>query len=266
MAAPTRPPRTRASGGRALMLLGVLLALAAGLIVIFIVSQATSTQTQTVTVVVAQINLPANTILSVSQKDAAHTLISEAFVEKQVSTDFVPKDAYAFTSVDALNIQLNDNVVVGAFYAGEILRTQDPRLAKLGTSAGGSLTNINPAQLKAGDVLQVLNLTGGGSDAKAVAVAGDYIDVLVTLCGDSINGGGSACVSQTTLQNVYVYSVTGTSLVVVLSHQDALTLKFLTETGKVDLVVRKPGDKDPATTTPVSEAGVINEFHFNPGS
>ena len=38
MAAPARPPRPRSGGGRTLMLLGVLLALAAGTIVIYIVS------------------------------------------------------------------------------------------------------------------------------------------------------------------------------------------------------------------------------------
>src|SRR5262245_55410374 len=105
MAAPTRPPRTRASGGRTLMLLGVLLALAAGTIVICIVSQATSSGTQVVTVVVAKQDLPAGTILSVDASDKTHTLITDAFVQKQVSADFVPENAFAFTTQDALNLE-----------------------------------------------------------------------------------------------------------------------------------------------------------------
>jgi len=93
MAAPARPPRTRASGGRTMMLLGVLLALAAGTIVIFIVSQATSSATQSVTVVVAKSDLPAGTTLSVDTSDKSHMLISDAFVTKSVSADFVPQNA-----------------------------------------------------------------------------------------------------------------------------------------------------------------------------
>src|SRR5437868_9757513 len=98
MAAPGRPPRPRGSGGRTLMLLGVLLALAAGTIVIYIVSQATSTGPQLQTVVAAKIDLPANTVLSSTTTDAQHMLIKDAFVEEQIPVTSVPANAYVFTS------------------------------------------------------------------------------------------------------------------------------------------------------------------------
>ena len=149
MAAPNRPPRTRASGGRTLMLLGVLLALAAGTIVIYIVSTAVGAGSQTTTVVVATKDLPAGSILTVQTTDASKNYLSinDAFIQKTVTASFVPQNALPYISQDDLNIKLNNQVIVGAFYAGDILRQSDPRLVALGTGAAGSLTNINPAQL-----------------------------------------------------------------------------------------------------------------------
>jgi hypothetical protein len=51
MSAQIRQPRTRGGGGRTLMLLGVILALAAGIMVIYVVSTAGGPQTHEVTVV-----------------------------------------------------------------------------------------------------------------------------------------------------------------------------------------------------------------------
>src|SRR5437879_313247 len=123
MAAPGRPPRQRGSGGRTLMLLGVLLALAAGTIVIYIVSQATSTGPQLQTVVVATIDLPANTILSSTTADAQHTLISKAFNEVQIPVTATPTDAFKFTDETQLEATYNNFVVTGEFIQGDILRT-----------------------------------------------------------------------------------------------------------------------------------------------
>jgi Flp pilus assembly protein CpaB len=243
------------------MLLGVLLALAAGTIVIFIVSQATTSSTQVVTVVVAKQDLPAGTILSVTGSDTTHTLITDAFTTKQVAADFVPENAFAYTTGDALNLELNNKVVVGTFYGGEILRHPDPRLVVLGTGAAGSLTNINPAQLTPGSVLTVITLDAsvGG---RPLAVAGDSIDILVTECGLDPTNPAQNCETQTTLQNIPVYSVQGSSLIVVLKHQDALVLKYLEETGKGEIVVRKPGDSTSAGTTPVNLGTIVKEFGY----
>src|SRR5262249_2584637 len=143
MAAPARPPRPRSGGGRTLMLLGVLLALAAGTIVIYIVSQATTPGAQKTTVVVAKIDLPANTVLSSTTKDATHTLISDAFAAEDVPVDIAPIDAYKWTGQLDLDSKLNNYVVSGGFFKGEFLRNPDPRLHAAGTGSGGSIMNIN---------------------------------------------------------------------------------------------------------------------------
>src|SRR5438445_5961561 len=117
MAAPNRPPRTRASGGRTLMLLGVLLALAAGAIVIYIVSTAAGAGSQTTTVWVATKDLPAGSILTVQDTDPSKSYlkITDAFVQKPVTANFVPQNALPFISQEDLNIKLNNQVIVGAF-------------------------------------------------------------------------------------------------------------------------------------------------------
>ena len=108
MQAPVRPNRARASGGRTLILLGVLLALAAGAIVIFVVSQyGGSPLASTEMVVVANQDLPPGSVLSNTQSGTVagvnYISISAAFVTKSVNSDFAPKDAYVFKSQSDLN-------------------------------------------------------------------------------------------------------------------------------------------------------------------
>jgi Flp pilus assembly protein CpaB len=249
------------------MLLGVLLALAAGTIVIYVVSNYVGTTTHTVTVVVAARNIPAGTILSASPPatqtaSSPYLLTTDAFQTKRVNTDFVPTDAYVYQSDDQVKTDLNDQVVIGPFFAGDILRAHDPRLAKLGTSAPGSLTLLNPAEFPVGSVLFPLPV-----EKVEGLVPGDHIDILVTYCVSvqaNNCSGPLAAEAQTTLQNVYVYAV-GTSVIdVVLTHQDALVLKYLVETGKITIVLRNPADSTQVTTTPVTSQYIINKFGFHP--
>ncbi len=263
MATQVRPPRTRSTGGRTLMLLGVLLALAAGIIVIYVVSTAVGPATHTTTVVVAQENLSASTILSSSTTDTTHTLISTAFAMKQVNADFLQNipDAYVFQSQDQLNQDLTDKVVVGQFFAGDILRKNDPRLVPLGQAAQGSLTNLNPAELPKGSVIFPLSV-----DKVTGLVPGDHIDILASAC--LIPAGQTSCPpannqTVTTLQDVYVYAVGKDVVDVVLTHQQALELKFLSENTKLLLVLRKPGDTAPAGTGVVDSQYIINHY-FHP--
>lgn len=267
MSTQVRPPRApRSGGGRTLMLLGVLLALAAGTIVIYVVSAAGGSASHTVVVVVAAKDLPASTILSSATTDATHTLISDAFTTKPVNSEFAPANVYVYQNPDRLNADLNDKVIVGQFYAGDILRVDDPRLVKLGEAAVGSLTNRNPAELPKGSVIFPLQ-----ADRLDGFVPGDHIDILVTACIVTLsNTGGSsstACngvtdLTQTTLQNLYVYAVGKDVLDVVLTHQQALELKFLVEHSKVTVVLRKSGDSDPDNTTAVNGQYIINHFNF----
>jgi Flp pilus assembly protein CpaB len=265
MSAQIRQPRTRGGGGRTLMLFGVILALAAGILVIYVVTTAVGPAAHEVTVVVAAKDITASTILSANAPtDPSHTQISEAFTTKQVDAGFVPQGAYNYTSMSQLNIDLNDYIVTGQFYAGDILRAADPRLAKLGSVASGSLTFRNPSALPKGSVLYPVTVESLDSLG---LVSGDHVDVLVTYCGvrgvdqQFLNG----CSTQTTLENVYVYAVSKSILYVVLTHQDALTLQLITQTGaKVTLAIRKPGDTDPANTVPITGQYIFSHFHYVP--
>jgi hypothetical protein len=248
------------------MLLGVLLALAAGTIVIYVVSQATGTGSHTVTVVVAAQDLTPGQVLSADASDSAHVAISTAFVTKQVNADFVPAGAYTYTDPTQLNADLIDKVVVAQFFIGDILHANDPRLAKLGTVGTGSLTLRNPGAIPSGDVLYPLKVGDAGSLG---LVAQDHIDILVTYCVvNGTAGGAQACPStndetQTTLQNVYVYAVTSSQVFVVLSREDALTLKLIGDNGgNVSVVIRAPGDSSTANTFPATGSYIYSHFHF----
>lgn len=267
MAAPSRAPRTRASGGRTLMLLGVLLALAAGTIVIYIVSQATTTSTQMVTVIMAKTNISSGQILTVGPTDPTKSLLSitDAFVAKQVSADYAPANYLPFVSQDQLNLKLNNEVVIGTYYAGDILRSDDfsSRLAALGSGTSGSLTNINPAQLPTGDVLMAINLQAGGQNGKAIVSPGDHIDILIVAC--NLGEGAkdpSGCEAQSTLQDVYVYTVTQDKIIVVVSHQQALEMLYVQHVGTPEIVVRKPGDVGKVSTNPVDNSYIVAKFGF----
>jgi Flp pilus assembly protein CpaB len=262
MSTQIRPPRTRSTGGRTLMLLGVLLALAAGTIVIYVVSSAVGPSTHTVTVVVAAKQVNAGTILSTTTSNTNYTLISDAFTLKQVDSGFVPTDAYPFTNQTKLQSDLGDQVVVGTFYPGDILRQPDPRLVPLGQAAPGSLTNRNPGALPKGDVLfpmRVDNLQQLG------LVPGDHVDILANFCGTSTGSSCSCsatiCERQTTFQNIYVYAVQQSLVYLVVSHQDALDMKTLMEDSTLTFVLRSPADTDVVSTTPSTGPSVARRFH-----
>lgn len=270
MQAPVRPNRARASGGRTLILLGVLLALAAGAIVIFVVSSyGGGPLAATETVVVATQDIPAGAILTTDPgknctspaSASANTgpitcQISTIFVAKSVNTDFAPKNAYVFKSQNDLNALLKNEVVSGTFYAGEILRDKDPRLITAGAGAPGSLTSLSPGKLANGEVLTQITLSG-----KPAVVAGDYVNILATNC--SIPSKPGKCESQTTLKNVYVYAVSGNTVFVVLKNQDAVNLLYLTtNASNYELVIRKPGDDTTPSTTPADNQTIASEFDY----
>ena len=249
------------------MLLGVLLAVLSGVLVIYIVSQATSSAGQTIQVVVAKQDIAPNTILTTGATNAAQNMLSiqDAFTEQSFPANLVPPNAFVFTSPDDLDVHLNNQVVFNEIYAGDVLRNSDPRLQLLGTGANGSVTSINPTALKAGDVLYAFTFNNPAGNTRSFVVAGDYIDILATECSlPNITG----CVTQTTLQNVYVYAVFTNSVVVVLPHEQALQLKYLVETGKIDLALRDPKESGPAGpsggdgTTPVTAASISSTFGF----
>src|SRR5579885_320950 len=98
-----RPPRQRSSGGRTLMLLGLVLALAAAGLVLYVTSSVQNVFVQTASVVVAAQDLKAGTILTVDNGQAPSMRIQDAFAVKQIDVKLKPTNAYVFTNQDALN-------------------------------------------------------------------------------------------------------------------------------------------------------------------
>jgi len=248
------------------MLLGVLLALLSGVLVIFIVSQATATVGQTMQVVVAKQDIAANTILTTGATDPTHNLlnIQDAFQTKTYPASLVPPNAYIYTTLDDLQVHFNNDVATTPILAGDVLRNNDSRFQPLGSSAPGSLIGVKPDALQSGDVLVAFTVNNSLGSTRTLVVAGDYVDILATEC--NLPAPVTGCVTQTTLQNVYVYATFTSSVVLVLSHQKALDLKYLIETGKVDLAIRNPKDAGPNgtqfTTTPVTPAYISAQFNF----
>lgn len=244
-----RPPRQRSSGGRTLMLLGLVLALAAAGLVLYVTSSVQGVFVQTASVVVAKQNLKAGTVLTVgnSQPQANSMLISDAFAVQQVDKKIVPADAYVFTNQDALNTVLVNKVVKEDFLAGDVLRANDPRLALIGTTNGNSISNINPPAYANGQVLIELTQDNGGLGLQP----GDTIDIIAT--GAAKNGNGPN--SQYIIGNIPVYAVdvpVKGKIWVVLSEHDALELTSWEQAGRtLTIVIRKPGDtSNPTQTTP----------------
>ena len=251
-----RPPRQRSSGGRTLMLLGLVLALAAAAIVFYITSSVQGTLSQTVSVVAAQTDLKSGTILTLNNAVAPAVRIQDAFAVKQIDKKLAPPNAYVFVNQDALNTALNNQVVKEDFLAGDVLRNNDPRLAPVGTTSGISLTNINPPALKPGQVLFIMDV----DNANYGVQPGDTINIIVT--------SGTANASQTTLTDIPVYAVDVPAkgkVIVVVSNQDAVFLAEIEHGGYVmTIVIRKPGDTTIPTTQPV-DPNAINTRWFGKG-
>jgi len=253
-------PRTRSGGGFVLIIVGIVLALATAALVLFLTSGGGGGSQASATIIVSTRTLPIGAVLSTTNGTAPYIKIADAFRVERVPIAAVPADAFVSTNGADLNTALNGQVIVANFLAGDILRRSDTRMTTLGTNAIQSLVNHNPAALPPGDVLYVLH-TDAAQGMQIGAQEGDHVDILATLCASS---GKSGCqLAQTTLQNLAIYAVPDPkTLVVAVSHEDALVLKMLIETAKIDFVLRKPGDTAAAGTTPIDPAWLITHFGF----
>ncbi len=243
-----RPPRTRSSGGRTLMLLGLVLAVAAAIMVFYITTSVQGTVTQTVQLVAAKQTLTPGTVLSITNTSQGYLPIDQAFQVEKIDKSAMPPDAFVFTTQDALDAQLNNKVIVQQFLQGDFLRTNDPRVALAGAASGGSLTNINPSKLGTGMVLYTMKLDNGNFGVQP----GDMVDI-IALVGKTANGDPIAQVVNP--QPVLVYAVDTTAkgkITLVVPEQVSVQL-FALEGGGVPLalVIRTPKDTTPAPTQPV---------------
>jgi Flp pilus assembly protein CpaB len=264
-----RPARPRSSGGRTLMLLGLVLALAAAAIVFYITSNVQGTSSEPVSVVVALTDLSSGTILTVNNSTKPAVRIQDVFGIKKVDKQLVPDNAYVYVNQDKLNTDLNNKVVRQDILANDVLRTNDPRLADIGTTSGTSLVNLNPPALQDGEVLMALTLDNGAIGVQP----GDLVDIIVTANVQPVDAKGNPVgpvenLSQTTLTNVLIYAVDTPAkgkIVVVLKEQDAVYMAQLEHGNGIvalTLVIRKPGDTTDPGTQSVDGNSIINHFKF----
>ena len=235
------------------MLFGVILALLSGVLVIYIVGQATSNAGETVELVVANQTIQANTTLGPSN------IVSDFSIEKYPA-NLVPAGAYVFTDEDSLKVHLNNTVVVETIVPGDILLTSDPRIVAANTIVKGSLTNLNPSLLPAGSILYALNYSYPSTSTSSFLNAGDQVDILVEECNAPFST-NNECIVQTTLQQVQVFAVYSSSVILVLTPEKAKELAIYASTGTVQLALRKPGDPSTDSTAPVSPSTLAHYFH-----
>ncbi len=264
---PGRPGRRSAaggarSGGQPLIALGIVLALITGVIVLYLTSTSGPVAAlQSTQVVVAARTLPTGTVLS-ADAAANMTAIADDFVVETMPVSNVPPNAYHFVSLQQLQHDLDKQIVLRDILAGDVLRSNDPRLMPLGSGPARSLANIHPDELPPGSVLFALH-TSNNQGMQVGAQEGDHVDVLATLCVPAPKNPGGCQLAQTTLQDLLIYATPDSStLLVVVSHQDALALKMLVENGKIDLVIRKPGDTTATATQAVDIQWIITHFGY----
>ena len=104
----------------------------------------------------------------------------------------------------------------------------------------------------------------GAVGGKPIAAPGDYVDFVAYAC---VKAGAQqdqqVCQSQTTLQNIYIYTVLSDSIIVVLTHQQTLELLTLDQKSTaLEIVVRKPGDTETVKTEGVTDQYIISHFNF----
>lgn len=262
MAAPTPRPRA-SSGGTPLIVLGIVLALITAVLVFFLTTGAGggNASGQGVTVVMAAQSLTPGMVLSATQSGNGYARITDVFHVEHLPANAVPADAYSFSTWADLSSALNNQIVVAPFYVGDILRHNDGRMQSLGAGPVNSLTNHNLVAIPEGDVLVALH-TDASPGLQIGAQEGDHVDLLATECVQALASRGGCQVAQTTLQNLVIYKVDANIIYLAVTHEDALVLKLLVETARLDLVVRKPGDTSTVATQPIDTAWIISHFGF----
>lgn len=260
-----------------IMMVGIALALVAGLGVFAMARQAKADRTAQVPqvlVVMASRDIADGTAVT------ADSLTMQAF-----PSDFVPHGAVASPD-DAIGKYTTTQITKGQIVLSNQLSA---------TLRAGNLSLSVPAGMEA-IALPMTDLMSSNGAIKA----GDHVDILLTvdLVEIQLNAQGDASpvaagnsnaknpVTQTTLQNVEVLAVgeaadnssdSGSSattagntnntakgaVIVSVNPQDALVLKYAKDSGGVvDLALRAPGDTQPVTTDPVTIDRLFGRFNF----
>jgi pilus assembly protein CpaB len=247
---------------------GLVVALVAAVVGYMALSRAAATrsggalETAQVDVVVAAAQVPVRTALT-----------DDMVRVQRMAVNTVPEGALQATS------QAVGKITIVELYPGEpilIQRLVDPNV----TPAGGR----NALVLDGDKVLMAFPADDLMSKV-GVLKPGDHIDLLVTLDFPDVRaaagGGGEAPATFNVLQNLTIAATvslgggaeaentTGAppALLLTVSPQDALTLKYIKDTGgRFDIVVRAPGAEGPFTTEPVDWNYLIDKFQIPAGA
>jgi Flp pilus assembly protein CpaB len=254
--------RPRVSGGWPLIILGIVLALATAILVLFLTNTTASGSKNGIDIIVAARQLDVGVTISSENEPSPSISVNQALKVERIPENLIPSGAYRFTTQNDLIKDFKDLVVVDRILEGDVLRKDDPRLIAKGTTTSSkSLANLKPGLFPSGSVLFSLHV----SDSNGLQ-DGDRVDILATACSAPSSTSTSGCqFTQTTLQNILIYHVLNpNTLIVVVSHQDALVLKSLVEIARLDYVLRKPGDDTNVTTHAIDPAWIASHFGFAP--
>lgn len=265
--------------GTLIMVVGVVLAVVAGLMVFAVTRQARAERTaqvEQVLVVMAAQDIADGSVIS-----------SDGLTMKPFPAEFVPPGAIV-SPEDAIGKYSTTFITKGQI----VLANQFSQTRRTGNLA---------LSVPSGKVAIALPMTDLMSTSGAI-MAGDRVDILLTINLKEIqikdplaeetpvvtnDSNARNPVTQTTLQNVEVIAVgqiegdeytSGTSattagstatnrvppaVIVLLDPQDALVLKYAKDSGGVvDLALRAPGDTEQNTTDPITIDHLFERFNF----
>ena len=264
--------------GLLLMVIGVLAALAAGLLVFYISSVAAQAQAgRPVEVAPTATPIPMQEVVLAARDIPGRTLVRAAdVVTREYPVALVPADA--FTTTTSVLSQTAMNMV----FAGEIMLRR--QFMEADGHRGASAILPPGKVLVAFPATDMLNATGAVRE-------GDKVDILISLpvsgtatldetAPPQQPGGQKALITQATMQNVEVYSTgvwsptgettSGEGLKVItfiVDRQQALILKYIKDSGgSIDLVVRSLAEEEVDQTDPVSLDYLVELYGFVNGT
>ena len=256
--------------------------MAATVVVYYLVTNAQQQPVPQPVVVQGPTPVPQREVVIAATDIAANSVITKAEVTTgRYPADLVPADAITRTA-DVMNATAKAQV-----FSGQILLRR--QFIDAGGRTGASINIPAGKVLVAFPSTDMLNATGA-------VQPGDHVDIMLTIpvsgttrldagspTGTQIQTGQRAIVSQTTLQNIEVYTIgqwtppgqeanvaatapANSSLKIItfiVDHQEALILKYVKDSGgTIDLAVRSAADNQQVQTDPVTLDYLVDLFGF----
>ena len=245
---------------------GLLVALVAGVVAFMALSRA-ATQRSGVAEEVAQVDV----VVAAGRAPVRMVLTADNLRVKQMPVNAAPEGA--LQQID----QALGKITLVELYPDEVILAQrlvDPNV--LPPDARMALALDGDKVLMAYSADDLLSKVG-------MLKAGDHVDLLATLSFPANRGAaGDAPASFSVLQNQVIAAVLGApipsgdaptdvvltpALLLAVSPQDALTLKYVRDAGgRVDLVLRAPGAEQPFTVEPVDWNYLIDKYQIPSGA